>query len=525
MDITSPINLWKDYEVATLPLNSYPLSRKTENGTAVKEYYFDGYTTVDGRVRAYIKIYENAAPKGVILYMPCRESELSDKIVSALIGCGYTVAELDYLGKTDDRMRYTIYPKSLVGCNSIGIKQFDIASDEKYQRWYIWTCMARRATLLLKELYAGSNIFAVGAGLGGSTVYKLTAFDDGLTACATLLNILPAVSGEGNAIINYHASLDNYAYAPISKLPLFAAVSSNDEDGSIDEMSELMEVTESLAHFRIIERGFHSAIVTVIPALDDFLENAANGSINKLRPQITASNSDGNLYFNITIDDEEGGERTYKPALYVSFCDTTPPYRNWMNMPTISLGDNKYMAQINVCQNDRPIYAFANVTGENGAVLSSAVLTVKPKSLGVRAKSGIAHRKIYDGSMGTDCWTAQNGGTVRLVQGPYGIDGVTSDTRSLVTFKPGDPLFKVPTDTLLQIMLAGKPQTVAVRVNDGENEYTSLVDITNSEDWHKFSLAHNNFKSDFGTLCNWSRILTLEFSSDEDFTVGSVLWV
>ncbi len=533
LDITSPVNLWKDYDVATLPLNSYPLSQKAEAGKTVKEYYFDGYTTVDGRVRAYIKIYENPAPKGVILYLPCREPELSDKIRDLLFDSGYTVAELDYLGKNDKNARYTIYPKSLVGCNSIGIKEFDIASDEKYTRWYIWTCIARRAALLLKGLYDDSKIFAVGAGLGGSTVYKLTAFDDGLTACATLLNILPTVKGEGNAIINYHASLDNYAYAPISKVPLFMAVSSNDEDGSIDEISALACVTESLVHFRIIERGFHSSIVTACPALDKFLQNAANGTVNKLRPQITASNSDGNLYYNITIDgdeqSEEDGEqssgKTYKPSLYVSFCDTPSPYRSWMNIKTISLGNNKFMAQINVCQSDRPIYAFANITDDDGTVHSSPLLMVMPKSLGVTARAGIAHRKIYDGSMGTDCWATQNGGTIRLVQGPYGIDGVTSDTKNLVTFKPGDPLFKVPTDTLLQIMLAGKPQTVTIRVNDGENKYSCYVDIANAEDWHKFSLAHNNFKSDYGTLCNWSKILTLEFSSDEEFTIGSVLWV
>lgn len=515
--------------MATLPLNTYALSKKTENGAVVKDYYFDGYTTVDGRVRTYVKIYEHPDPKGVVLLLPDADYAVSCKVRDKLHECGFTIAELDYLGRTDKRMRYTFYPQSLDACNSDGIKQFDIFADEKYSRWYIWTCISRRAILLLKEMYAEQKLYALGVGLGGSTVYKLTAFDDGLTACATLLNIIPDVKGEGNAIINYHASLDNYAYASISRVKLFMAIASNDEDGSLDEMSELASGTQSLAHFRIVERGFHSSMVTVCSDLDKFFMTAADPDVNYMRPVITASNSDGNLYFNITINDLAGkplvSDDNYKLNLYVAFCDNSAPYRNWMNINALSLGENKHMAQINVCQSDRAIYTFANVTDGDGVVQSSALLCVIPKSLGVRARAGIAHRKIYDGSMGKDCWASQNGGAISLVSGPYGIEGVTSETNNIVTFKPGDPLFRVSADTLLQIMVAGNPQTLSVKVNDGENDYVSTVEIAGAEDWHKFSLTHSNFKSENGMLADWSKILTLEFTSDEKFIIGSVLWV
>ena len=69
MAITSPNNLWRDYDVGALPLNESALSDKTENGIRVREFYFDGFATVDGRVRAYIKLYENADANGVILYL------------------------------------------------------------------------------------------------------------------------------------------------------------------------------------------------------------------------------------------------------------------------------------------------------------------------------------------------------------------------------------------------------------------------------------------------------------------------
>lgn len=524
LDITSPITLWKEYDVTTLPLNTSALSKKTENGICVKEFYFDGYTTVDGRVRAFVKIAENPQAKGVILFLKDMNAGVSDEIGTVMYELGYTIATLDYLGKNDDRAHYTLYPRSLDDCNSYGVDRFDVAADEKYSRWYIWTCIARRAHLFLKQQYEALPIFALGVGLGGSTVYKLSAFDDGPTACATLLNIIPNVVGDGNAIINYHASLDNYAYASISKLPLFMAIATNDADGSLDDMSDLADNTQSLKHFRILERAFAPGISAVCPDLDKFFTNSVKNTEYFSRPQIEAVNSDGSLYLNINTTCEKKAENS-KLKLFLSFCVDDVPFRNWMEIPSIGLGDGKFMAQINVCRDDKPLYAFANLISESGDIQSTPMITVMPKSLNIHARGGVAHRKIYDGSMGKDCWTSRIGGKISLIQGPYGIDGVTSDKNSLLTFKPGDPLFKVPADTILQIMASGKPQTLNVKVCDKTNIYTCKVEITMEEAWHKFSLSHENFKSATGTLTDWSQIVTLEFESDEQFIIGSALWV
>ena len=524
MDITSPITLWKEYDVTTLPLNTSALSQKTENGIAVKEYYFDGYTTVDGRVRAFARIAENPQAKGIVLYLKDSQKDFSDEIGATMYDLGYTVATLDYLGKTDDTARYTLYPHSLDDCNSYGLDRFDVAADEKYSRWYIWTCIARRAIYFLKQQYENMPIFALGVGLGGSTIYKLSAFDDGPAACATLLNIIPNVIGEGNAIINYRASLDNYAYAKISKIPMFMAIATNDADGSLDNMSDLAENTQSLKQFRILERAFAPGIVSLCPDLDKFFTSIIENSDLPPRPHIEATNSDGSLYLNINTIDDIIVENS-KLKLYLSFCVENAPFRNWMDIPSIGLGDGKFMAQINVCNDDKPLFAFANLISEDGEIQSTPLITVLPKTLNIHARGGVAHRKIYDGSMGKDCWTSRIGGKISLIQGPYGIDGVTCDKNSMLTFKPGDPLFKVPADTILQIMASGKPQTLTIKVSDNINVYSCLAEITNSDDWHKFSLSHGNFKSVGGALPDWSQIVALEFESDEQFIIGSVLWI
>lgn len=523
MEITSPIGLWKDYDVTALPLNISYLSEKNEYGATVKELYFDGYTTVDGRTRVFMRIWENPEARGVILYLPDASGGANDPLIKSLYDSGYTVAMLDYLGATERTAHYTFYPRSLSQCNCRGLNAFNATDDTKAGPWYIWTCISRRAIYLLKEKYE-KNMFAVGVGLGGSTVYKLSVFDDGLVACATLLNIIPEVKGEGNALINYHASLDNSAYAPFCRVPFFMAVSSNDEDGSLDEMSELAENTESLSLFRIVERAFTGGIKSVYGDIDRFFTAHAQKTAKFGFPEIAAANSEGSLYFNITAD-ENTISPTIAPNLYVSFCIEEISYRNWMNIPIISLGGGKFMAHINVCQIDKPINAFINIPNEDGIIQSSALLSIIPKTLGVKAREGIAHRKIYDGSMGKDGWTSRDGGTVALVKGPYDIEGVTCDTKSILTFKPGDPLFKVPADTLLQIMISGEPQVLCVTVSDKDHSYSSQVEIKNTDDWHKFSLSHINFKGEFGPLPDWSHILTLEFYAEKKLIIGSVLWV
>ena len=527
MDINSPINLWKDYDIAALPFNTTQLSPKTYNEKTVREYYFDGFTTVDGRVRAFLKIVENPDAIGTILYMS-GENGVEADMVEKLYSLGYSVALLDYMGKSDDLSRYTLYPQSLSSCNRRSTMEFESTSDEQLSHWYIWTCIARRAVRFIADLNPNKKIFALGVGLGGSTVYKLAAFDDGLTACATLLNILPNVIGEGNAIINYHASLDCIAYAPITKIPLFMAIASNDADGSLDEMSDLAENTKSLRRFRIIERAFASSIKNILAELYGFFSECANGSAIKPWPSITASNSAGSLYFNIDINRPEGEPEIETDAqikLFVSFCIDEAPYRNWMCIPAISLGKDKFISKINVCQNDKDIHAFANMIYPNGDIKSSTVLTISPKSLGITARPGVGHRKIYDGSMGEDGWTTRYGGTISTVRGPFDIDGVTSDDNTIITFKPGDLLFKVSADTLLQIMICGQPQKVNIIVHDKQYEYSCSVDITETDAWQKFSLSHMNFKGQNGTLTDWSQILMLELDSETTMIVGSVLWV
>lgn len=523
MEITGTSSLWKDYDITTLPFNTSALSDKTVDGIRVKELYFDGFTTVDGRVRTYMKILENSQAKGVILYMSDFDCDNDGETVNSLYEMGYTVAVLDYLGERDSSARYTIYPKSLSRCKCYNRREFHALSDALCSRWYIWTCIARKAVSLLRETYPDHKLFALGKGLGGSTVYKLTSFDDGLTAAATLLNVLPDVTGTGNPLLVYHAALDNTAYAPITKVPLFMAVASNDKDKSFDDMSELAESTQSLATFRVIERAFGDSINIVLPQVKDYFDSYLSDPKDIPEIAVKAINSEGKLYFNININNESGAE-IENVELFVAFCVENPTHRNWTNIPTLKLGNSEYIANVVVLQADKPVYAFVNVTLANGSVSSSRLVKVLPKSLGIGSQP-IKYRKvIYDASMGKDVWTSRGGGKIEIKNGPFDISGVSSTTNSLISFKPSDLLYRTDSDSILQIIISGKPQTVTIELTEEDEKYYSQFEIPAGESWHKITLSLRDFKGT-NPLTEWNSITVLEFKATDEIIISSVLWV
>ncbi len=519
MQIAGANSLWKDYDINALPLNITDLSDKTINGMLAHEMYFDGHITTDGRVRTFMRIFENPDAKGIILFMSNRTGADSDDI-SAFYRRGYTVAVLDYTGKTDEP-RYTLYPASLENCNVFGETKFVADCPARSSCWFVWTVMARRALILLKKRYKGKKLFAVGKGLGGSTVYKLCSFDDGLTAAATMLNIIPDVTGEGNFIIHYRAALDCSAYASTAKTPRFISVASNDEDGSLDKMSELASTTASMNCFRIVERIFSGGIKTVYNQIDTYFSVYLSRTPEIPHPQISAINSENNLYFNIDV----GGTNLAKVELFAAFCIENPMNRNWTNLPVIGLAGSEYIARADVLQNAKPAYAFVNVTDSDGNVSSSPLLSIIPKTLGITAVPRLPHRLIYEGSMGTDVWTSPDGGTIETKVGPYDIEGVYSDSNYLATFKPGDFLYHGNSDSLLQIIASGKRQKFTISVGDGVELYGCELEIPNSGEWHKFTLSSSDFKSANGPLNDWTDVVMLEIVSDDELIVSSVLWV
>lgn len=525
MEITGISSLWKDYEVTALPLNPYALSEKQIDGKKVREYYFDGYTTLDGKVRTYLKIYENEKSDALVLFLP--DTDGNEEPALYLYEQGFTVAVLDYSGKNKDDSRYTIYPKSLEACNCRGETEFVAPDDTLNSRWFAWACMARRAVKLLKDKYANKTLFAWGIGLGGSTVYKMCAFDDGLKAAATSLSVLPKVSGTGNPIINYRAALDNHSYAAATKIPLFMCVATNDEDRSLDEMSELASLTASLECLRICERAFKSGVKTAYDQIVAYFRESAKGKADITRPSVKAANSENSLYFNIKSNENtENSDASGKVELYIAYGIEDSRFRNWTNVPLISLGEGEYMARINVIQDTRPMYAFVNLTDKNGFVSSSGMINVIPKSLNITASPMLKQKLIFDGNTGKDVWTSPDGGNITVKSGPYEIQGVSSDSKTLISFKLGDLLYTANNDSLLQIIVCGEPQNVAVALSDGKDTYKTTVKIANSAEWHKFTLSNTDFKSANGNvLPNFSKAVYIKFTSEKEFIISSMLWV
>ena len=78
--------------------------------------------------------------------------------------------------------------------------------------------------------------------------------------------------------------MDNAAYASISTVPMFIAVASNDEDGSLDSMATLASYTAALKTFRIVERAFSGGIKVVFPQISNDDETSPFSSYTFTNP-------------------------------------------------------------------------------------------------------------------------------------------------------------------------------------------------------------------------------------------------
>ena len=158
--------------------------------------------------------------------------------------------------------------------------------------------------------------------------------------------------------------------------------------------------------------------------------------------------------------------------------------------------------------------------------MSSELITVIPKTLGLKAQIPLSSRRrlIYESSMGKDLWAAPRGGNLFMKSGPFGIDGITSDCFSLATFKPSDFLYKVDEDSLLQIIINGKPQKLKLSVVDESGVFSCELELTDPNDWTKFTLSPKNLMNE-RHLSSWKNVMVFILEGTNEFLVSSVIWV
>lgn len=542
MEILTPQIIWKGYDAAALPLSVSVLSDKKAGQERVVLAYFNGPTTTEGVARVFVRCVIPAAAAGkkvpAVVIMADAHRSVEELDCSALVRRGYAVVMPDWVGARGDTPHFTIYPRAMAYANFTPDCLTSVPEDMRFNCWNAWAEVVMRALTFAAQLDGvdAGRLALIGDGVSVAAVIKAAAVDARAKCAVTLFSSgqRPAESG-GQDYLRYKVALSDEAYAPMIKVPLLMMVASNEQDGSVDDMSDVFALIPKAAGARlsVSPRRSHAIGGKQQRNIEKWLASRLEGGeALPDTPALTASCSEHRLYYSV-----KAPRGCADVELFVAQAMREGALRNWHAAKLESVGEDEYISRVDVYDAKAPVYAFVNCSFEGGVSVSSPVVEKTPALLGVTDTPAPSTRLLYDSDMGTDDWVSLSplagANPLSMMQGPFGLTGVSSALGTMSTFKPGDACYRVGSE-LLQIMIYSPTEqdvtfTVTAEGGSGENaryaEYYHTERLYPADNWRKITLRPEDFKSPCAVCPDWTNIVNFRADSDAPVAIASMIWV
>ena len=540
MEILTPQIIWKGYDASALPLAVSVLSDKKVGSRRVVLAYFNGPTTTEGVARVFVRCVIPAGGGKVpaVVVMPDAHRNVEDLDCAALTDSGYAAVIPDWAGSRGDSPHFTIYPRSM------SYAEFDpecltaVPEDMRFNCWNVWAEVAMRALTFAAQLddVDAGRLALIGEGVSVAAVIKAAAVDTRAKCAVTLFSSgqQPDEADERD-YLRYKVALADEAYAPMIKIPLLMMIASNEQDGSVDAMSDTFAhiPRNAGARLSVSPRRSHAIGGKQTGNIGAWLKcYLADGEPLPATPGLTASCSGHMLYYNIKAP--HGCET---PELFVAQSMKEGALRNWHAAKLENVGEDEYISRVDVYNARAAVYAFVNCSRCDGVSVSSPVIEKTPALLGVTETPAMSTRLLYDSEMGTDDWVSLSPlagkNPLTMMQGPFGLEGVSSALGTMSTFKPGDACYRGDSE-LLQIMIYSPTEqeatfTVTALTGSGEGakyaEYSHTVRLYPADNWRKLTLRPEDFKSPCAVCPDWTNVVNFRADSDAPVAIASMIWV
>lgn len=559
VSIVSPLALWDGFDPAADELHITRVREYDDGFTVRRAMYYDGCRKGESTVRAYCEFsYTHAAHERAGGYLPVivvaadMFSEGAKNAVWQLHNGGYAVMSIDYRAG-GNATHTTIYPDAFAFARLEEAKPtlYLVNGDPHDTAWYVWGVMTRRAIGVLDAIDEAdvSRIGVLGIRDGGNIVLGLAALEDRIRSCAVIGNTgwhgyhrlydtdrADQIGFFDDQTAAYNYMLSPECYAPFIKKPVMLAFGTNDPDNDFDRAFD--------TYARFPDRIKTS--LTVSPRADGAirfrqLNNMLAWFDNTVRydgyypdaPAMEGYVSSGRQYMRLTAEDSD---RIADVAIYYAYNEKNHEIRNWYLADAEEMGEGQWIVQIPVTDADKYVFCFGTVTYDNGVVVATQQVACKPIDNGVVAARMIPSRLVYEGAMGTDCFSAvQTGGLydyreeLEIKTGPLGIRGIQARVGRLATYKLADPRFCGYEDDMLTVNFYAPETCLATFRFEGEDgrEYSYLYDAAGGDLWQKLSLLPADFKDEAGlSPKDWDelRLFSVERERGKTFLIASMLW-
>jgi hypothetical protein len=148
-----------------------------------------------------------------------------------------------------------------------------------------------------------------------------------------------------------------------------------------------------------------------------------------------------------------------------------------------------------------------------------------------------SNRILYEGRMGTGNFSISSDELYiedtlpHIDKGAFGINGVTTEKGSLITYKLADPNFMPEDTSIIQFDAYTEVDRTIVfsiykEVEGKMTVFKAQYPLKPGATWNKIKFELNDFKTDeYIVMKNWNNILKTEISNVNGVLINNILWV
>ena len=547
----SPIKLWANYDADAVKLRPNFIKYDTSSNGVVD---FEVYLSCEGEDKkstltyCYGKIPKENFKNATLIYIRGYNSDLTEDIFDAYIPTGYAGVCSAYIGKTDEKSKYTIYPDSLKYANlAFSARHLDgFVKSPKDSCVFIWSKMCRNVITFIKKLLGEDNKIYLRASLeGGNILWQVAGMDRRVEGIIVANN---AGWEESRGLFRFSESPDEFnfseerikwmsacspqSYAKYVTCPVLLISGTNSSITSIDRVEKTFALTnnngDNLACF--CSNLTNTMNLNAKTAIMTWLDKVYYGEHRPKAPSVSFEVVDRKLCVKMEYEDSLEVDRL---SIYYCYNESNSELRHW-NKDVLSSANP--IAQIPIRNGDTQVFAYASIFYKDGQCYSSLPIMYKLDDNDEIERTPLKSSHIvYERKNGLDTWVVDSNigeyFVPELKAGAFDIIGVTSKKGNLSTYKISDKKYEHSENSILQFDCYSSESRsliveMCVEVELFQYEYYSVEVQLNGEEWQKIALSHNDFKTkELIPLKDWKKVKKLSFLNIDDALISNIIWV
>jgi dienelactone hydrolase len=544
-DRLTPPEIWRDYDPSRGDFKEEIVASETRGGILLRRSYISAYV-LGQEIRVFclysVKAGLTHAPGLLDVHGWMGEAAVHRDYVEN----GWAVMGFDYCGKTGSRKDYTRYPQSVRQGNmdekegpAVHDSTPDLQSitDPRQTSEYLWYAIERRTLSYLEQQKEvdKNRLGATGYSYGGTILWALGT-DPRVKAIVPHFGIgwieyyrnkqvwmynnpyVEPAKTPGEEI--FLTGMSPEAYVPYMTAATLYLTGSNDHHGGFERgLESFKRFGKGVPWtFAVQARGHHNTekieqdcrlwLEKYVAGKDVFLPDRPRSKIQL----------DANGIPELIVAPAQK-ERVAKVEMYYALKSACSFNRSWRDTASNRHGE-EWVGTMPVMTVDDYVFGYANITYDNGFVVSTEFNAVIPSKLGA-ARATDTRSDSISLNEETAGWT-----NVSEVEGPGGIKGFRSSSNQAgtETEKLNDPKWNAPPGGQLSFKLfCTEPQTLLLSVTD---YYEREIAVTASDNWQEFTIPASTLLNRFDKrpMKDWSGVGSLHLLPKQGSDITKVLF-